>query len=439
MSAKQSGYVTDVTYPAHFHKEIQPVWLATVATLKGLQVPDIAQGYSYCELGCGLGVNLLVAAACNPLGEFVGVDFNAQHIAFARQSAEALGLKNLRFIQADFAEFAQSNALFFDFMVSHGVWSWIPASTQQQVFKAIQRGLKPKGLFYLHYMCHPGSTQMMPVQKLLNELAHSLSGTSEQNMGAGLDLLARLDLAGVFHDQPTLSASLAQLQKMNKAYLAHDLLSDHWNPQHSVDVHRMAAQFGLTYLDSANAFEMIEALSIPQSAQALIANVSSPAVRETLKDLARNQRQRQDLFQKQPQALTAEVCVQRISQMVFELMPAAPHSGGQVFRTPIGDIDGPAELLSPLLQRLAQGPAQVAELCRLPVYAGNLPQLMQSLLLLMWRGHVHPQRPDGPANPVEAGALRSWIKQHDLKIEAVPSCGTAVVDEAVRNVQPGSR
>ncbi|WXL24348.1 class I SAM-dependent methyltransferase [Ectopseudomonas mendocina] len=434
MSTKQSGYVTDVSYPAHFHKEIQPVWLVTLATLKGLQVPDITQGYSYCEIGCGLGVNLLLAAACNPQGDFVGVDFNPQHIAFARQSAELLGLKNLRFIEADFAEFAQSNALFFDFMVCHGVWSWIPQVTQQQLLKVVKRSLKPRGLFYLHYMCHPGATQMMPVQKLLNELAHTLSGTSEQNMGAGLDLLNRLDQASVFHDQPSLSANLGRLGQMNKAYLAHDLLSDHWSPQHSVDVHRIAAQVGLTYLDSANAFEMIEVLSIPQSAQALIANVSSPAVRESLKDLARNQRQRQDLFQKQPQALAADVCVQRIGQLMFELMPTAPRSGGQVFRTPIGEIDGPAELLSPVLERLAQGPAQVVELCRLPAYAGNLTQLMQSLLLLMWRGHVHPQRPDASANPVQAALLRSWIQQHDLKIEAVPSCGTAVVDESALSV-----
>jgi predicted O-methyltransferase YrrM len=427
--AEQGGYVTDVAYPAHFHKELLPLWLVTLATVKGLHSPDLTQPYRYCELGCGLGINLLVAAACNPLGEFVGVDFNPQHIAFARQASATLGLTNLRFVQADFAEFAASNALQFDFVVSHGVWSWIAQSAQQQMLKLLQRALKPRGLCYLHYMCHPGASAMQPVQKLLSELAEHLSASSAQNMGAGLDLLSRLDQAGVFHDQPGMSARLAQLQSMDKAYLAHDLLSPFWQPQHSIDVHRQLAQAGLSYIDSANPFDLLETLSLPQAAQALIGNLPSPALRELAKDLARNQRQRQDLFQKQPQALGAQVQLARLEQLHWRLLPGAPRSGGQVFMTPIGPIDGPAELLAPLLERLAQGPTSSVELSQLAAYGGNLTLLMQSLLMLMWRGHVHPLRLDTQAQP-QVAALAQWLAQQSLTIQLVAACATAVIDEA---------
>src|SRR5690606_8475994 len=72
------GYVMDVAYPPHFHKEIQPVWLNGQAQFLGATAPDLCKPYSYCELGCGMGINLLIAAATNPQGQFLGVDANEQ-------------------------------------------------------------------------------------------------------------------------------------------------------------------------------------------------------------------------------------------------------------------------------------------------------------------------------------------------------------------------
>ncbi len=245
---KETGYVVDVPYPPHFHKEIQPVWLASLVHFLGAAAPDINKPYAYCELGCGMGINLLIAAATNPQGQFVGVDFNEAHLAIAKDAARLIGLKNIRFVHADFAQFSQENNLFFDFIVSHGVWSWIAPNQQKSILQIAARSLKPRGLLYLHYMCYPGATQMIPVQKLLNDLAQHLPGTSEQNIRAGLDFVSQLDAAGVFVDQPNLGARLEALKQKNASYLAHDFLNDHWRPQHSVDLHRLVAQAGVVYL-----------------------------------------------------------------------------------------------------------------------------------------------------------------------------------------------
>ena len=81
-----AGYVQDVAYPAHFHREIQPLWLSMLTRFLGSAPPDLTRPYSYCELGCGVGINLLVAAATNPQGQFVGVDFNERHLTIARDA-----------------------------------------------------------------------------------------------------------------------------------------------------------------------------------------------------------------------------------------------------------------------------------------------------------------------------------------------------------------
>ena len=123
--SRVDGYTTDIAFPAFFYKEMQPVWMSSILRLEGLRAPDLHSPFSLCELGCGLGINLLVAAACHPQAQFLGVDFNPQHLEQARALASAAGLHNLEFVQADFAQFAQRQSQQFDFMTTHGVWSWI--------------------------------------------------------------------------------------------------------------------------------------------------------------------------------------------------------------------------------------------------------------------------------------------------------------------------
>ncbi len=128
---------------------MQPVWMSYIATSLACRAPDIGRPYRYGELGCGAGINLLVAAASNPLGEFVGVDFNAGHIALARQAAQSIGLTNVEFIEASFGDFAKQDQQPFDFIACHGTWSWLPPQAQASILKALHRYLKPGGLFYL--------------------------------------------------------------------------------------------------------------------------------------------------------------------------------------------------------------------------------------------------------------------------------------------------
>lgn len=426
MKEEAAGYVQDVSYPAHFHREIQPLWLTTLTRFLGSAPPDLARPYSYCELGCGVGINLLVAAATNPQGQFVGVDFNERHLAIAREAAESAGLTNIRFIQADFTQFVRDNNLYFDFIVCHGVWSWISPVQQQAILQLVQTFLKPRGLFYLHYMCHPGATQMVPLQKLLIELARVQTGSSEQKMQAGLKLLGQMDDAGAFHDQPRLRGGLQVLKQQNLAYLAHDLLADHWRPQHAVDVHRLAGQAGAVHLGSADPFENLESLSIPGKLQSLLAQHASPAVRETFKDLARQQHQRRDLFQRAPERLSPAAQVQGVDAIHFQRLPGSPTAGPITFATPIGEIQGPAEIFTPLLAALAQGPVSFAQLRRLPAFVGQLGLLSQSLQMLMWRGHVHPLREDPGTNAEQAGKLSRWIERQGLALKLVKECGTAV-------------
>lgn len=421
------GYISDVAYPAFFYKEMQPGWLSAVAGFRGYAAPDVSAPFSLCELGCGVGVNLLVAAACHPDAHFVGVDFDAEHLSLAREAAAACGADNVEFIHADFATFARTNSQQFDFITSHGVWSWIAENYRTALLNCVAGSLNAGGLFHLHYMCHPGSTDLVPLQHLLNLSAHHLPGPSPRKAQIGLKLLQQIADSGMFADKPAMLRHLANLSRRDPADLAHEFLADHWEPQHSADVHQLVSRSGLTFLGSADVFNNLDvSLSVPGRMQALIRRTTAPALAETLKDLARDAHQRTDLFQKDPRPLDHEGFLARLGRLQFRLLPDAPQNGPLTFATPIGPLTGPEGIFTPLLQRLAAGPASGAELSALPPFRDDLGALVQALQLLMMQQLAHPMAQIGPAATDRAERLSRWFARSGIALSVVPECATAV-------------
>lgn len=417
-----SGYVDDIGYPAFFYKEMQPLWLATVASFLGFAAPDVTGKFSMCELGCGPGVNLLVAAACHPQGHFVGVDVHAPHLDTAREAAAAVGIDNVELIHTDFASFAAREGSF-DFITVHGVWSWIALEDRAHLLDIAARSLSRGGLLYLHYMCHPGSTGLAPLQHLLNLCAHHLPGPSTRQAQTGMRLLEQVIAGGAFADQPAMRRHLVNMARREPADLAHEFLTDHWQPQHSVDLHQEVGRFGLAYIGSADVFNNLDvSLSVPAGLQPLIGRTAMPALAETLKDIARNAHQRMDLFQKEPRPASLAA----LEAARFSVLPGAPKIGPIVFETPIGPISGPEAIFTPLLQRLAASPASGAQLMRLPAFAGDPGALSQSLQLLMMQQLAHPMMSPEPSVEDRAAKLGQWFAEHGVALRPVAEIASAV-------------
>lgn len=425
---QRDGYITDVSYPLHFHKEMQPVWLTHIIKTLGCTVPDLNEPYRYCELGCGPGINLLVAAATNPGGEFLGIDFNKEHISSAQKLAKELNIKNIRFIEASFDEFAEQNTETFDFIVSHGTWSWLPPKAQAGILQLIYKSLKPQGIVYLHYMCYPGAARLTAIQKVLYEAAKATEGNSIQGIQNGMQLLRTLanNGAGLFIDNPEIEKELLELEKELPAYLAHEFLTDYWHPQHSADLHRILNQTGVSFIGSADSFENMDILSIPGNIQPILKNLPSQALRETVKDMARHQHQRLDVFQLEPQTLGFANHIGYMDNTVFKALPGMPSPGPLEFKTPIGTIPGPAEMFSPLLAALVQGPQSFYELRQIPPFKAEPGLLLQALNMLMWADYAHPVRPEQNAARASAN-MQAWLDQQQLPLQLLPECGSAVM------------
>lgn len=426
------GYVADVAYPDHFHRELMPVWLHATAVALGAAPPDIARPYRWCELGCGGGLSTLVAAACNPLGHFTAIDADAGQIQRASAAARAAGLDNVRFLACDLRDYAaaEDDAPPFDFLVLHGLWAWVADDVRAAVLSIVHRRLAPGGLVQIGYMSHPGASPLQAAHKLMREAAEHADGDSGRRAVAALGLLRQLADrgAGYFAEQPGTLRQLEAMQRETPEYLAHEFLGAHWQPQHAADVIRSLAAADCAHLGSATPLENIDGLSIPGALQPLLRSIPPGPLAETVRDLARNQSLRRDLFQRAARRLTPEAHLAALDALVYAALPGAPGGAGDGlrFETRIGPVDGPREWFDPVLRALAAAPQPFAALRRLPPFAEAPGLLNQVLQALTWAGHVHPLRADD-ATPA-ASALRALPQalSPDLALHLVPAAGSAV-------------
>src|ERR1700761_5113454 len=80
MADWSDGYITNIEYTSGFYAGLSPILQNFSLLYRGLAPPDISEGFTYCEVGCGHGFTTSLLAAVNPQGAFWGIDFNPSHI-----------------------------------------------------------------------------------------------------------------------------------------------------------------------------------------------------------------------------------------------------------------------------------------------------------------------------------------------------------------------
>src|SRR5436190_4520417 len=155
-----------VPYPGLAQPTTHPDRLAVAAALCGMQTPDIER-CRVLELGCGDGANLIPIAHTLPGCHAVGVDLAASAIDRASAMSQALGLTNVSFRQADLLALPEDLGGPFDYIIAHGVYSWIPPSVRDALMAACSRLLAPDGVAYVSYNAYPGHHSRLLAREMM--------------------------------------------------------------------------------------------------------------------------------------------------------------------------------------------------------------------------------------------------------------------------------
>jgi len=144
-----------VPYESHPFPQSAPGQLAAIAHVFGLDAPAVS-GARVLEIGCSAGGNLIPFAASHPRAGGVGIDLSQVQIDHGRRIVQELGLRNLELLQGDIATMDLPALGQFDYIICHGVYSWVPENVQQAILAAFHTLLAAKGVAYISYNVYPG-------------------------------------------------------------------------------------------------------------------------------------------------------------------------------------------------------------------------------------------------------------------------------------------
>ncbi len=142
-------------YPSYTFPQTHPDRLASIGKLHGIDTKH-PENCRMLEIGCGDGTNLLSMAYALPNCEFVGFDLSEKHILRGCATSQQIGVKNVHLFQADAAMIDIQSLGMFDYIVAHGVFSWVPDHIREKILKIYSECLEPHGVGYISYNAYPG-------------------------------------------------------------------------------------------------------------------------------------------------------------------------------------------------------------------------------------------------------------------------------------------
>ena len=402
------GYVVDVDYTAGFYRELTPALLRFVTVLGGVQSVELDRPFTYVELGCGQGYSTTLLAAANPLGNFFGVDFNPTHVLNARRLAQEAQVGNVTFLEKSFAELLEVELPEADIITLHGVYSWINDENRGHILELIRRRLKPGGLAYISYNCLPGMAQAAPLQRLLRDQAERLGGAFHERVARALEFAGRLDAAGAdyFRLSPLARGRLQSLARQDPRYVAHEYFNGNWSLFYHADVAAQVAAAKLTFVGSAALADNFDQLVLGPAMQQIVAEMGERVAAETLKDYARNQSFRRDVFSRGAPRCDGTELERRLGHTRFAL--ARPRRGCRMsITTPAGEIAMHEAVYGPLLDALARGPLTFDQLAGMDEVAqGDRGRARQAVFAMAALGNILPALPAAGEEARSSAAAR---------------------------------
>jgi SAM-dependent methyltransferase len=382
------GYgVTDAPYTRSFVAKLAPAWLDHVAVLSGCAPPARERGFAWCELGCGQGVTPAILAATHPRGRFVGIDAMPAHIRYARGLAARAAIKNVGFFAADFADVPALRRQRFDYIVAHGVYSWIDPQGQAALRQFIDRHLRPGGLVYVSYNAMPGWAADLPLQRLLMEFGQAAVGGSLARIDAAVGVARAMAKANA----PALAGNraMARVLSSDRRYLAHEFLGKAWQPLYVTQVRAAMAEIRLVPLGSATLIENFDSMMLGKSTRKLLDAIADGDRRELARDFFIDRHLRCDVFTRGGTPLDDRERSRRLLESTFTLA-RPPAAIDFATTTPAGRLSFDNPVSRRLVAEFAQGPRRLADL-RGASIAGR--DLVANALALCAAEHLIPVEP----------------------------------------------
>lgn len=280
-----------VPYAFYSFPESHPRRLQAVAHLFGLEAPAPAE-CRILELGCAVGGNIVPMAYSLPGAKLVGIDLVPSQIETARKFASGSGVTNLDLRAASITDVTPEWGKF-DYIVAHGVFSYVPPDVAQQMLQICAAQLTANGVAYVSFNTYPGWHARMWAREAMHFHAEKYADPA-QKARAGRDFI--LALAQAPYTSELLKGEVQWLQSKDESYIVHEYFEGTNQPHYFHEFAARIATHGLQYLGDALQNGMVAAENWPPFRSWMEANRDDLIRQEQYVDFVRNREFRRALI-----------------------------------------------------------------------------------------------------------------------------------------------
>ncbi len=265
----------EIPYQSTPFAETHPAHLAPLARLFGHPAVDPGQ-CRVLELGCAAGGNLIPMAWQLPHSEFLGIELSAPQAAEGAARIQRLGLRNVEVRQGDLMALDDGLGQF-DYIIAHGLYSWVPAAVREGILALCRRHLTPHGLAYISYNTLPGWRWRGQLREML--LYHCRDATGPRaRLERAYQLLELLRInyqEGSGPEATYLRAEVERLLARHPSYLYHEYLETDNHPCLFRDFVSAARGHGLDYLTDIELASLFPS-TLPEPVAAWVEGLDDP-------------------------------------------------------------------------------------------------------------------------------------------------------------------
>jgi SAM-dependent methyltransferase/methyltransferase-like protein len=279
------------------HALTRPAHIGAIAQLFGLVVPSVTTA-RVLDIGCAVGGNLIPLAAAFPEARFVGIDLSPRQISLARHRAEAAGLANIVFQQGSVTD-VDAGWGAFDYIVCHGVYSWVPAEVRRAILRVTAERLTDTGVALVSYNVLPGWYLRGVAREAMQAHASQFDEPSEKlaQARAFLDFLKDHTAEDTPYGQ-VVRREAEMLATEPDDYVTHEFLEAVNSPCTVAEFVKEAERAGLGYLGDSEYHTVLPGQRGAEAAEQLRAMATDPVQLELYIDLLIGRTFRQSILMK---------------------------------------------------------------------------------------------------------------------------------------------
>lgn len=290
-----SNAYDDTQYESYAYNQTHPEHLYTLAKLFSLKPTNFRKA-KVLELGAASGGNIIPMAYNFPDSHFLGIDLSKNQVEDGNAMIESLNLKNIELRHQSILDFEASEGKF-DYIICHGIYSWVQADVQDKILSIFEKNLAPQGVAYISYNTLPGWSMVKSIREMM--LYHTENIKDPKEKASQARALLQFISEGLEGEQTSYADFLANeiglLKNQPDSYLLHDHLEANNTPVYFYELIEQAANHNLSYLSDAQLVSMFVG-NLPSQFAQEISKVKSIVVANQYMDFIRNMRFRCTLF-----------------------------------------------------------------------------------------------------------------------------------------------